>query len=72
MTPFAETTHCASRAHCITCRKNPVWRTAVNAPDTCPHGVTHDEALYAKSHPEQHRNTGTVPNCCGRADQGEI
>ena len=38
------TPHCNSRAHCHACRTDAEWRKAVNAPDTCPHGVTAEMA----------------------------
>jgi len=36
---FANSAHCHSRAHCRACRSDTAWRTAVGAPDECPHGI---------------------------------
>ena len=36
---FSDSAHCRSRAHCRACRSDPAWRTAVGAPEECPHGV---------------------------------
>jgi hypothetical protein len=37
-------------------------------PAECPEGVTLEQAVYDRAFPEEWRNTGTVSNCCGRAD----
>jgi len=67
---FADSYICISRSRCEICRANATWRKGFNAPDVCPNGVTQEMLdKYAKTHPEQWRNTGTVSNCCGRADQ---
>jgi hypothetical protein len=36
---FLDSFTCRSRAHCRTCRSDPAWRSAVGAPDECPHGI---------------------------------
>jgi len=69
---FIETVFCLRRAACVPCRKFPGGSASpeMNFPVECPYDITTDtaphEALYSRTHPEQHRG---ISGCCDRADQ---
>ena len=67
MNNWTETAHCKSHAHCVACRRREPMAN-MEFPAECPEGVTLEQAVYDRAFPEEWRNTGTVSNCCGRAD----